>query len=64
MMIIKEINNNNNYCFVHGVMHKHADSTKYAISLHHQYWMYPRTVYYRHGFATKDVLMCDDYKIF
>lgn len=31
MMIIKEINNNNNYCIVHGVMHKHADSTKYAI---------------------------------
>jgi hypothetical protein len=22
--------------------------------------MYPRTVYYRHGFAKKDVLMCDD----
>jgi hypothetical protein len=22
--------------------------------------MYPRVVYYRHGFATKDVLMCDD----
>lgn len=60
-MIIKEINNNNNYCIVHGVMHKHADSTKYAI-IALQYWMYPRTVYYRHGFATKDVLMCDDIK--
>jgi hypothetical protein len=60
-MIIKEINNSNNYCIVHGVIH--ANTRQYEICdycLKHKRWMYPRTVYYRHGFAKKDVLMCDD----
>jgi hypothetical protein len=58
MMIIRE--RKNDYCIVHGVIHK--DARQYEICdycLKHKYWMYPRTVYYRHGFATKDVLMCE-----
>ena len=60
-MIIKGINNHNNYCIVHRVIH--ANTRQYEICdycLKHKRWMYPRTVYYRHGFAKKDVLMCDD----
>ena len=60
-MIIKEINNNNNYCIANRVIH--ANTRQYEICdycLYHKRWMYPRVVYYRHGFAKKDVLMCDD----
>ena len=62
-MIIRGNNNNNNdrYWTVHGVIH--TGTRLYEICdycLHHKYWMYPGTVYYRYGFAKKDVLMCDD----
>jgi hypothetical protein len=60
MMIIKQ-RKKDEYCIVHGVIHK--DARQYEICdycLQHKYWMYPRTVYYRYGFAKKDVLMCDD----
>jgi hypothetical protein len=43
MMIIKEINNNNNYCIVHRVIH--ANTRQYEICdycLYHKLWMYPR----------------------
>src|SRR5437879_5945479 len=61
-MIIRGNNNNNDrYCTVHEVVH--TDTRQYEICdycLKHKRWMYPRVVYYRHGFAKKDVLMCDD----
>ena len=58
-MIIRE--RKNDYCIVHGVIH--TDARLYEICdycLQHKRWMYPRAIYYRYGFATKDVLMCDD----
>lgn len=58
-MIIR--GNNDRYCPVHEVVH--TGTRLYEICdycLQHKYWMYPRTVYYRYGFAKKDVLMCDD----
>src|SRR5690349_10464359 len=58
-MIIR--GNNDRYCPVHEVVH--TGTRLYEICdycLEHKYWMYPRTVYYRYGFAKKDVLMCDD----
>jgi superfamily II helicase len=60
MIIIKQ-RKDDDCCVVHGVIHK--DARHYELCdycLFHKYWMYPRTVYYRHGFAKKDVLICDD----
>jgi hypothetical protein len=62
-MIIRGNNNNNNdrYCTVHEVVH--TDARQYEICdycLKHKRWMYPRVVYYRYGFAKRDILMCDD----
>jgi hypothetical protein len=60
MMIIKQ-RKKDEYCIVHGVIH--TDTRLYEMCdycLQHKYWMCPRTVYYRYGFAKKDVLMCDD----
>jgi hypothetical protein len=60
MMIIKQ-RKDDDYCVVHGTVHRdirHYELCDYC--LFHKYWMYPRVVYYRHGFAKKDVLMCDD----
>jgi hypothetical protein len=60
MMIIKQ-RKDDDYCIVHGTVHRdirHYELCDYCLL--HKYWMYPRTVYYRHGFAKKDVLICDD----
>jgi hypothetical protein len=60
MMIIKQ-RKDDDYCIVHGTVHR--DTRHYELCdycLFHKYWMYPRVVYYRHGFVKKDVLICDD----
>jgi hypothetical protein len=60
MMIIKQ-RKDDDYCVVHGTVHRdirHYELCDYCLL--HKYWMYPRVVYYRHGFAKKDVLICDD----
>ncbi|HZI72257.1 MAG TPA: hypothetical protein VFD60_13960 [Nitrososphaeraceae archaeon] len=60
MIIIKQ-RKDDDYCVVHGTVHRdirHYEICDYC--LHHKRWMYPRIVYYRHGFAKKDVLICDD----